>query len=146
RPRPSPARSGIEGPPSPSPTPLLHGHPSPGGLRVVGRWSSSTAPRCCNCDHHRTRGRPTAQHFPESRPSSRASFRVRTKLNQATRGERMTVDLWPHQKGAIDATLSAINFRRQSGLWVMPTGTGKTRVFLTLARQLGDPTLIVVHR
>jgi superfamily II DNA or RNA helicase len=58
----------------------------------------------------------------------------------------MTVELWPHQKEAISATLSAIRSRQQSGLWVMPTGAGKTRAFLTLARQLGLRTLVVVHR
>jgi superfamily II DNA or RNA helicase len=58
----------------------------------------------------------------------------------------MTVELWPHQERAISATVSAIRAHRQSGLWVMPTGTGKTRAFLTLARQLDLPTLVVVHR
>jgi superfamily II DNA or RNA helicase len=58
----------------------------------------------------------------------------------------MTFDLWPHQQGAVASTLSAVQSGRKSGLWVMPTGTGKTRAFVTLARHLDLPTLVVVHR
>jgi superfamily II DNA or RNA helicase len=58
----------------------------------------------------------------------------------------MTFDLWPHQQGAVATTLSAVQSGRNSGLWVMPTGTGKTRAFVTLARHLDLPTLVVVHR
>src|SRR5262249_2449401 len=58
----------------------------------------------------------------------------------------MTYPLWRHQDGAINKTLEAMNAHRPAGLWVMPTGTGKTRTFLTLAHDLGLPTLVLVHR
>jgi superfamily II DNA or RNA helicase len=47
---------------------------------------------------------------------------------------------------AIEETLRAIREGKKSGLWVMPTGTGKTRTFTSLATELKEPTLAVVHR
>ena len=44
----------------------------------------------------------------------------------------MSVDLWPHQERAITTTLSAVQPGRKSGLWVMPTGSGKTVAYTTL--------------
>ena len=55
-------------------------------------------------------------------------------------------DLWPHQERAIDATIAAIASGRAAGLWAMPTGTGKTVAFVTLARELDASTLVLVHR
>lgn len=57
-----------------------------------------------------------------------------------------TLTLWPHQRAAIAATLPAIESGRVAGLWAMPTGTGKTVTFATLAQRLGWPVLILVHR
>jgi len=54
--------------------------------------------------------------------------------------------LWPPQQRAVCAALAAIAAGQGAGLWVMATGTGKTRAFLTLARLLGVPTLVLVHR
>jgi superfamily II DNA or RNA helicase len=58
----------------------------------------------------------------------------------------VSIDLWPHQKEAIASVLRAREEEKSRGLWVMPTGTGKTLAFATLAAQLGVPTLVVVHR
>lgn len=54
--------------------------------------------------------------------------------------------LWPHQQAALVAAHSAIRRGVSEGLWSMPTGTGKTVAFVTLARDLDWPTLILVHR
>ncbi len=56
------------------------------------------------------------------------------------------VQLWPHQLAAIQAARDAIDGGQASGLWVMPTGTGKTVTFTTLAKELAWPTLVMVHR
>jgi superfamily II DNA or RNA helicase len=58
----------------------------------------------------------------------------------------MRIELWPHQREAVDAAHIAITEGRDKGLWVMPTGSGKTVAFCTLAKELGQPTLVVVHR
>src|SRR5262245_9229829 len=58
----------------------------------------------------------------------------------------MSQTLWQHQQRALAAAHQAINSGRARGLWVMPTGSGKTAAFMTLAAQLGEPTLVVVHR
>ena len=58
----------------------------------------------------------------------------------------MTDNLWPHQRAAVNSALEAIQNGRTSGLWVLPTGTGKTRAFVALAAELGGQTLVVVHR
>ena len=58
----------------------------------------------------------------------------------------MSVQLWPHQERAIQSAVHSISLGHPSGLWVMPTGTVKTRAFATLARRLDLPTLIIVHR
>src|SRR5947209_3502460 len=55
-------------------------------------------------------------------------------------------DLWPHQEAAMSATSQAAKSGRTSGLLVMPTGTGKTRTFTTIARRWNMPTLVIVHR
>jgi len=54
--------------------------------------------------------------------------------------------LWPHQARARDAVHAAIAAGRTSGLVVLPTGAGKTVLFLTLTRDLGRPALVLVHR
>jgi superfamily II DNA or RNA helicase len=58
----------------------------------------------------------------------------------------MDTQLWPHQRAAVDAARQALAEGHCRGLWVMPTGTGKTRAFVTLAREMGASTLVVVHR
>jgi superfamily II DNA or RNA helicase len=58
----------------------------------------------------------------------------------------MTTILWPHQRAAVAAAAAAVAVGRPSGLWVIPTGAGKTFAFLTLARDLGGGTLVLVHR
>src|SRR5262249_40525470 len=45
-----------------------------------------------------------------------------------------------------NAALRAHEEGHSAGLWVMPTGCGKTLAFSSLAAQLGRPTLVVVHR
>jgi superfamily II DNA or RNA helicase len=61
-------------------------------------------------------------------------------------GDVATVELWPHQKAAINAVHLAVRAGRAGGLVVLPTGTGKTGFALSLARQLAVPTLFLVHR
>jgi superfamily II DNA or RNA helicase len=54
--------------------------------------------------------------------------------------------LWPHQQGAIRSAVDAVG-RQKSGLWAMPTGTGKTVAFSRFAWEMGfDRTLVMVHR
>ena len=60
--------------------------------------------------------------------------------------ESMGEQLWKHQQEAVEAALGAIEQGRPRGLWVMPTGSGKTVAFATLAARLGRPTLVLVHR
>src|SRR5262249_14757609 len=63
------------------------------------------------------------------------------------KGDQMTLELWPHQRAAVDAAKGAFaNGGQARGLWVMPTGSGKTVAFATLARELDVPTLVVVRR
>jgi superfamily II DNA or RNA helicase len=59
---------------------------------------------------------------------------------------RRRVELWPHQAAGLAAAHEAARAGRPSGLIVLPTGSGKTVLFLTLARELGWPTLVLVHR
>lgn len=58
--------------------------------------------------------------------------------------------LWPHQKAAIKTALDVIGVRRKTGLWALPTGTGKTVAFCELARRLREQrwgrVLILVQR
>src|SRR5262249_16974241 len=56
------------------------------------------------------------------------------------------MNLWDHQLEAIAAAQNAIPRGPGRGLWGMPTGSGKTVAFVTLAAQLNLPTLILVHR
>jgi superfamily II DNA or RNA helicase len=58
----------------------------------------------------------------------------------------MALQLWDHQQAALTKTLDSISSGRRTGLWVLPTGTGKTRTFVALAGQMAVPTLVVVHR
>jgi superfamily II DNA or RNA helicase len=58
----------------------------------------------------------------------------------------MSVPLWPHQQEAIASAVRALGEGRTAGLWVMPTGTGKTRAFCVLACRSKLRTLVVVHR
>ena len=53
--------------------------------------------------------------------------------------------LWTHQQAARTAIHSAIRNGRQSGLIQMPCGTGKTTLFVTVARDLDFSTLCIVH-
>ena len=54
--------------------------------------------------------------------------------------------LWQHQRQAVEAVMAAIAAGNKAGLVVLPTGTGKTTLFLSIARILGVPTLVLVHR
>lgn len=54
--------------------------------------------------------------------------------------------LRPYQLDALGKTVEAIASGQRSGLWIMPTGTGKTLTFTQLASALRLPTLILVHR
>jgi superfamily II DNA or RNA helicase len=56
------------------------------------------------------------------------------------------VELWPHQRRARRAVLDALAAGRTEGLLVLPTGAGKTICFLTVARDLDLPALVLVHR
>jgi len=56
------------------------------------------------------------------------------------------VTLRPYQQAAIAAIEAAIARGRPTGLVAMPTGIGKTAMFLALARRLALPTLVLVHR
>jgi superfamily II DNA or RNA helicase len=58
----------------------------------------------------------------------------------------MNIELYPHQRAAVNAAHRTLANGRRCGLWVMPTGTGKTRAFVALARELDADTLVVVHR
>jgi len=51
-----------------------------------------------------------------------------------------------YQRQAIERALEAILDKKRRGLIVLPTGCGKTFVFAELARLLGLPTLVMVHR
>lgn len=55
-------------------------------------------------------------------------------------------ELWPHQSAAIEAVLLAIRAGRERGMVVLPTGTGKTGMVLSLGRRLGAPLLFLVNR
>lgn len=54
--------------------------------------------------------------------------------------------LWKPQREAIASVFDALRSGRKSGLIVLPTGTGKTTMFLTFARLLDVPTMVLVHR
>ncbi len=56
------------------------------------------------------------------------------------------MELWPHRIAAISATRSAIDSNRSAGLVSMPTGTGKTVMFSSLASKIRQSTLVLVHR
>ncbi len=56
------------------------------------------------------------------------------------------LSLWPHQQAALAAIRSSIGAGQRAGLIALPTGSGKTVVFSTLARGLDRPTLVLVHR
>jgi superfamily II DNA or RNA helicase len=58
----------------------------------------------------------------------------------------VSIQLWPHQRAAIASIHTAREAGTSSGLWVMPTGTGKTVAFASLAKSLDWPTLVLVHR
>jgi superfamily II DNA or RNA helicase len=51
-----------------------------------------------------------------------------------------------YQRECLERTLAAIDAGAQAGLWVQPTGVGKTFQFCELARLLDARTLIIVHR
>lgn len=52
----------------------------------------------------------------------------------------------PYQRDAIKATLTSIEKGNEKGLWVLPTGTGKTVTACELIRCLHLPTLFLAHR
>ncbi len=56
------------------------------------------------------------------------------------------MNLWPHQQAGIEAAWAAVRANQPAGLIALPTGTGKTIMFATFARQMGAATLILVHR
>ena len=56
------------------------------------------------------------------------------------------ISLRPYQEEAHLAALEAINAGQRMGLWVKPTGTGKTRAAVAVAETLDVPTLFLVHR
>jgi hypothetical protein len=70
----------------------------------------------------------------------------RVQLSRKPRAPFMTIPLWPHQEAAITAAREHLAAGGPSGLWVMPTGTGKTVAFCTLAARIDLPALVVVHR
>ena len=55
------------------------------------------------------------------------------------------IDLWPHQEVAINRALDAIARGLPAGLIASPTGSGKTRLFVELARRLGWRVLVLNH-
>jgi superfamily II DNA or RNA helicase len=55
-------------------------------------------------------------------------------------------ELWPHQKASIAAVELAMAAGRETGLIVLPVGTGKTGMVLSLGRRLGVPMLFLVNR
>jgi superfamily II DNA or RNA helicase len=57
-----------------------------------------------------------------------------------------SLPLWPHQAAALAAVRRAMAAGTTTGLLVLPTGTGKTVTFCTLARDCGLATLVLVHR
>lgn len=54
--------------------------------------------------------------------------------------------LWAHQAAARQAIFDAIKSGEMSGLVAMPTGSGKTRLFVVVARDFSAPALILTHR
>lgn len=60
--------------------------------------------------------------------------------------ERLEMEIRPYQQEAIDAIMSARARGVSRQLVVLPTGCGKTICFVTLAKQLNVPTLIIAHR
>lgn len=58
----------------------------------------------------------------------------------------MTMLLRPPQQAGLDSVLLAIRAGLKSGLVVLPTGVGKTRMALALCAKLDWPTLFLVHR
>lgn len=54
--------------------------------------------------------------------------------------------LWPHQLAALSAVELAMSAGLTAGLVVIPTGTGKTGLALSLGRRLGLPMLFLVNR
>jgi superfamily II DNA or RNA helicase len=78
-----------------------------------------------------------------------------TELFQTTTGDfcrtcshelTSTSPLWLHQQQAIATAKRAMDEGRNCGLWVMPTGTGKTWAAAKLAAELHLPTLVIVPR
>lgn len=61
-------------------------------------------------------------------------------------GAPMKDRLWSHQYAAILPVVGALEQNIRAGLWVQPTGTGKTLGFLTLAAWPARPTLVLVYR
>jgi superfamily II DNA or RNA helicase len=65
-----------------------------------------------------------------------------TTANPPALSERLR----PYQQECLKKTLQAIRHGGQRGLWVQPTGIGKTFQFCELARVLRARTLVLVHR
>ncbi len=60
----------------------------------------------------------------------------------------MTADRFPRriQRDALTRTFAAIHRGDTRGLWILPTGAGKTWAFVELVRCLSVPTVVLVHR
>src|SRR5262245_55845717 len=56
------------------------------------------------------------------------------------------VQFWKHQREAGATVRQAVNRGQVGGLIVLPTGAGKTVLFLGVARYILNPALILVHR
>ena len=54
--------------------------------------------------------------------------------------------LRPYQHDAISAVLTALHDGQKRQLAVLPTGTGKTVIFVHLAAQAERPVLVIAHR
>ena len=65
----------------------------------------------------------------------------------ATRGQQAPgLLLRPYQEEAVGAVLAAREAGLQRVLYVLPTGTGKTQVFVGIRQRLGGRALILAHR
>lgn len=56
------------------------------------------------------------------------------------------IELYPHQLAAIAATEEHRAGGHTSGAWSMPTGSGKSYAFLSVAKRWNADTLVLVHR
>ncbi len=64
---------------------------------------------------------------------------------QGNAGKAM-IKLYPHQIAAIQATDEHRTKGHKAGAWSMPTGSGKSYAFLSVAKRWNMDTLVLVHR